>query len=129
MSCKTASASVDSSYFLLKFCKQCCFITAQWIIAAGRVCRQHSLNFVTIPPGYPPLEEPFFKLHPPETNPPENRGFSKLRRRTRRSRFPDEYVALEYNCYHLLFHIYEISMESTIDHITVRNLHKDMKTE
>ncbi|KAL3982299.1 Zc3h12a-like Ribonuclease NYN domain family protein [Acanthocheilonema viteae] len=61
----------------------------QWITAAGKVCRQQSLNFVIIPPGYPPLEKPLLQLHPPETNPPENRGFSKLRRWTRQSRFPD----------------------------------------
>ncbi|CAG9539714.1 unnamed protein product [Cercopithifilaria johnstoni] len=63
----------------------------QWITTAGKVCRHQSLNFVTIPPGYPSLEEPPFQLHPPETNPPDNRGFSKLRRRTRRSRFLDNH--------------------------------------
>ncbi|EFO26703.2 hypothetical protein LOAG_01779 [Loa loa] len=55
---------------------------SQWITAAGKVCRHQSQHFVSVPPIHSSLE-----LHPPETNPPENRGFSKLRHRTRRTRF------------------------------------------
>uniref|UniRef100_A0A915PQH6 RNase NYN domain-containing protein n=1 Tax=Setaria digitata TaxID=48799 RepID=A0A915PQH6_9BILA len=65
---------------------------SHWITIAAKVCRYQSLNSVYIPPGHPPFEAFPFQLHPSETNPPENRGFSKLRRRTRRIRFSDEYA-------------------------------------
>ncbi|MCP9265927.1 hypothetical protein DINM_021350 [Dirofilaria immitis] len=60
---------------------------ANWIKTATRVCNYQLLNFVTLPSEYPSHEGSLFQLHPSETNPPENRGFSKLRRRTQRIRF------------------------------------------
>ncbi|VDP12472.1 unnamed protein product [Onchocerca flexuosa] len=60
---------------------------AQWIKTAGRVCRYHSLNLVTIPPERRPPEKSLFQLHPSETNPPANRGFSKPQCRAPRTRF------------------------------------------
>ncbi|KAK6110613.1 Zc3h12a-like Ribonuclease NYN domain family protein [Brugia pahangi] len=73
---------------------------SQWITTAGQVCRHQSLHFVSIPSEHLSLEEPQFELHPPETNPPENHGFSKLRHRTQRSRFFDDsthYRRSDYN--------------------------------
>ncbi|VDM23081.1 unnamed protein product [Wuchereria bancrofti] len=73
---------------------------SQWITTAGQACRHQSLHFISIPSEHLSLEEPQFELHPPETNPPENHGFSKLRHRTRRSRFFDDsanYRRSDYN--------------------------------
>uniref|UniRef100_A0A1I8EZV0 RNase_Zc3h12a domain-containing protein n=1 Tax=Wuchereria bancrofti TaxID=6293 RepID=A0A1I8EZV0_WUCBA len=73
---------------------------ANWITTAGQACRHQSLHFISIPSEHLSLEEPQFELHPPETNPPENHGFSKLRHRTRRSRFFDDsanYRRSDYN--------------------------------